>query len=73
MKILLDSCVWGGCIPELEASGHDISWAGSWEADPGDLEILQRAHAEGRVLVTLDKDFGSAAPFVRLHSESSGW
>jgi predicted nuclease of predicted toxin-antitoxin system len=29
--------------------------------DPGDAEILARAHAEGRVLVTLDKDFGELA------------
>jgi predicted nuclease of predicted toxin-antitoxin system len=29
--------------------------------DPGDDEILARAHEEGRVLVTLDKDFGELA------------
>jgi predicted nuclease of predicted toxin-antitoxin system len=28
---------------------------------PGDDEILARAHADGRVLVTLDKDFGELA------------
>jgi predicted nuclease of predicted toxin-antitoxin system len=32
-----------------------------WPADPGDEEILARALAEGRVLVTLDKDFGELA------------
>lgn len=26
--------------------------------DPGDEEILSRAHHDGRVFVTLDKDFG---------------
>jgi len=36
-------------------------WAGGWEEDPGDEEILARAHGEGRVLVTLDKDFGELA------------
>src|SRR5438552_1375839 len=30
-------------------------------ADPGDLELLRRAHDEERVLVTLDKDFGELA------------
>jgi predicted nuclease of predicted toxin-antitoxin system len=28
------------------------------ERDPGDDEILARAHREERVLITLDKDFG---------------
>ena len=36
-------------------------WAGDLPADPGDMELLRRAHAEGRVLITLDKDFGELA------------
>ena len=36
-------------------------WAGEWPQDPGDEEILRRAHQESRVLVTLDKDFGELA------------
>lgn len=61
MKLLLDTCVWGGARKELEAVGHDVIWAGGWEEDPGDEEILARAYREGRVLVTLDKDFGELA------------
>jgi predicted nuclease of predicted toxin-antitoxin system len=61
MKILLDSCVWGKARGELESAGHDVVWAGDWPKDPGDQEILARALAEGRVLVTLDKDFGELA------------
>jgi len=34
---------------------------GDWQEDPGDEEILARAHSEGRVLITLDKDFGELA------------
>ncbi|MCY3021450.1 MAG: DUF5615 family PIN-like protein [Planctomycetota bacterium] len=58
MKLLLDACVWGGVKKELHEAGHDVVWAGDWPDDPGDEEILARAHAESRVLVTLDKDFG---------------
>jgi len=61
MKLLLDTCVWGGACKELQSAGHDIIWAGEWPEDPGDDEILERAHREGRILVTLDKDFGELA------------
>ncbi len=61
MKVLLDTCVWGGVRQELKAAGYDVVWAGEWSEDPGDEEILNRAYQEGRVLVTLDKDFGELA------------
>ena len=61
MRLLLDTCIWGGAIPELRASGHDVLWTGDWQQDPGDDEILAIAHRERRVLVTLDKDFGELA------------
>jgi len=61
MKFLLDTCVWGGACKELRAEGHDVVWAGEWSEDPGDDEILGRAHREERVLVPLDKDFGELA------------
>ncbi len=69
MKFLLDTCVWGGALNELQSAGHDVIWAGDWPDDPGDDEILERAHAEGRTLVTLDKDFRELAVFYgRPHS-----
>jgi predicted nuclease of predicted toxin-antitoxin system len=58
MKILLDTCVWGGAKQQLIAMGHDVVWAGDWPEDPGDAEILDRARADERVMITLDKDFG---------------
>jgi predicted nuclease of predicted toxin-antitoxin system len=61
LKLLLDGCVWGGAKKVLEDEGHDVVWAGEWAEDPGDREILNRAHAERRILVTLDKDFGEIA------------
>ena len=69
MKVLLDTCVWGKATEELSRAGHDTEWAGDWDRDPGDEEILRLAHEQGRVLVTLDKDFGQlAVAFGRRHS-----
>ena len=61
MKLLLDTCVWGGAKRDLVAAGHDVIWAGDWPEDPGDEQLLLRARDEGRIVVTLDKDFGELA------------
>jgi len=47
VKLLLDACVWGGAKKFLEGLGHNVVWAGEWLEDPGDREILNRAHAAG--------------------------
>ena len=61
MKLLLDTCVWGGAKAELLAAGHDVLWTGDLAQDPGDEDLLAQAHREQRVLITLDKDFGELA------------
>ncbi|MBI4870432.1 MAG: DUF5615 family PIN-like protein [Candidatus Riflebacteria bacterium] len=61
MRLLLDTCVWGGTAMWLRTAGHDVVWAGDWQEDPGDEAILARARAQRRILVTLDKDFGEMA------------
>jgi predicted nuclease of predicted toxin-antitoxin system len=38
-----------------------VLWTGDHAQDPGDEEILEQAHQELRVLITLDKDFGELA------------
>jgi predicted nuclease of predicted toxin-antitoxin system len=58
VKLLLDSCISWTVGDTLRAAGHDVVWTGDWPADPGDEEILEFAHKENRVLITLDKDFG---------------
>lgn len=58
MKVLLDTCVWGGAQAALEEAGHEVEWSGTWDSDPGDEEILKRASQNNQLLVTLDKDFG---------------
>jgi len=61
MKALLGSCVWAGARDVIEAAGHDVACVSDWGHDPGDEEILAVAHRQGRVLVTLDKDFAELA------------
>jgi len=61
VRLLLDSCVWGGALDELRRAGHDVASVGAWPSDPGDEAILSVALEQGRVAVTLDKDFGDLA------------
>ncbi len=56
----------------LSAAGHDVVWAGDWPTNPGDEEILSRAHQDSRILITLDKDFGElVALSTRQQAERS--
>ncbi len=66
MRLLLDTCVWGGALLPLRTAGHDVIWSGEWPEDPGDEEILVTAHREERIFVTLDKDFGELAVVRRV-------
>jgi predicted nuclease of predicted toxin-antitoxin system len=61
LKLLLDACVSQRARVEFQSLGHDAEQIGVSGPDPGDDEIIAKAHAEGRVLVTLDKDFGELA------------
>jgi predicted nuclease of predicted toxin-antitoxin system len=58
MKFLVDRCAGQRLAAWLRAQGHDV--LASWDAglDPGDQALLERAAAEGRILVTIDTDFG---------------
>ena len=62
MKLLVDSCVWGGARHVLEGAGYEVLVvADCWSRDPGDEDVLALAYNQGRVLITLDKDFGELA------------
>ena len=61
MKILLDTCVWGGVCDYLRDKGFEVEWTGEWRSDPGDSEILDYAYKNDYIQVTLDKDFGELA------------
>jgi predicted nuclease of predicted toxin-antitoxin system len=69
VKLLIDTCISGSVRDVLQAAGNDVVWTGDRPQDPGDDEILDHAHREKRILITLDKDFGElAAVQARPHS-----
>ena len=59
MRFLLDQSSNARLIPHLQQLGHDVIRVGR-EHPPGlpDAEVLRIAHAEGRILITGDRDFG---------------
>jgi predicted nuclease of predicted toxin-antitoxin system len=61
MKLLVDACSGQKVASGLRHAGHDVVFAGDWDKDPGDDEILALAQAEQRVVITRDKDFGTMA------------
>ena len=60
MKFLVDRCAGATLARWLREKGYDVreAWGGN-NPDPGDEELLAEAFADGRVLITLDKDFGA--------------
>jgi predicted nuclease of predicted toxin-antitoxin system len=61
MRILADENFPGGAGAALRERGHDVTWVQSDAPGISDAEVLAHAQAEGRILVTFDKDFGELA------------
>jgi len=58
MRFLVDSCAGRTVARALEAANHDVEFVPDLGTDPGDEAILQRACTSGRILITMDTDFG---------------
>jgi predicted nuclease of predicted toxin-antitoxin system len=58
VRLLADENVPLPSVETLRASGHDVVAIGEESAGAGDPAVLARARAEGRLLVTFDRDFG---------------
>ncbi len=58
MKFLIDRCAGRRLAEWLRRQGHDVVESQERGSDPGDRVLLEWAATEGRVLVTMDKDFG---------------
>jgi len=58
LKFLIDRCAGRRLAEWLRNAGHDVVEARELGPDPGDRALLHRAEQDGRVLVTIDTDFG---------------
>lgn len=59
MKFLLDVCASSHSLRALLMNlGHDVQLAGEKGLSVSDEKILGLAHQDGRLVITLDKDFG---------------
>jgi len=61
MKFLIDRCTGGKLAKWLRDKGHDVLESRELGPDPGDRELLGIAAEQGRILVTIDTDFGRLA------------
>lgn len=61
MRFLIDVRAGQLVASWLRASGHDVEEVRSRARDMEDEEILAWAHDENRIVVTVDKDFGTLA------------
>lgn len=58
MKFLVDVCVGQAVVDYLAQRDHDAKAVSEYNCRMADLDILNWAYKEGRILITSDKDFG---------------
>jgi len=61
MKLLADENMEAASVTWLREMGHDVLWAAEDLPSTPDADLLQRANAESRILITRDRDFGQLA------------
>ena len=61
MRLLADENFPAEAVAALQARGHDVRWVRTDAPGSTDAEVLDRAVAEDRIILTLDKDFGELA------------
>jgi predicted nuclease of predicted toxin-antitoxin system len=57
VRFLVDRCAGSRLAAWLRSQGHEVLESRALGPDPGDRALLEYA-AEGRILVTIDTDFG---------------
>ncbi len=81
MRFIVDESTGVAVVDYLRSAGHDVLAVAESMPGADDVDILARASAEGRILITNDKDFGelvfrSSQPhsgilLLRLRDESA--
>lgn len=71
LRILANENIPGEAVEALRRDGHDVAWGRTYAPGRTDEAVLAQAQAEGRILMTFDKDFGELA-FRRELPTSSG-
>lgn len=61
MRILANENFPAEAVEALRAQGHDVAWVRTDSPGASDRKVIRRAAAEGRLLITFDKDFGALA------------
>ena len=69
MKLLANENMPASVVEQLRAFGHDVLAAKESMRGAADPDILARAQAESRVLISQDKDFGELAFRSHLPAE----
>jgi predicted nuclease of predicted toxin-antitoxin system len=72
MRLLADENFPLPTVEALRQAGHDVFWVRTDAPGTGDAALLELGEAEGRVLLTLDKDFWQIAIQRRKPLERSG-
>ena len=58
MRWLADECIAASLVDFLRRAGHDVLYVAEHASSSDDIEIVERAVREDRLLLTEDKDFG---------------
>ena len=61
MNILANENFPGDAVDALRQLGHDVTWIRTDAPGSSDVEVLEWAQRENRILITFDKDFGKLA------------
>ena|SRR5262245_43232522 len=61
MRLLANENFPAQAVEALRLRGHDVAWVRTDAPGSSDRQVLDRAIAEDRLLITFDKDFGELA------------
>jgi predicted nuclease of predicted toxin-antitoxin system len=70
VRILADENFPRDAVTALRKRGHDVAWVHADAPGSTDVQVIARAQAEERVIVTFDKDFGELVFRMGLGAES---